>query len=111
MHATVTLIDRMGRRAGFLRNTLAILGLSGLEVKEAEIEKTQGDRFDMVVFWAFRPLEPTVYRALMRLLRSLTILPPVAIISHSYSFLTALTQFDRSTSFGFVRFITCRYTS
>ncbi|MDR1412191.1 MAG: class I SAM-dependent methyltransferase, partial [Spirochaetaceae bacterium] len=27
--ASMTLIDRMGRRAGFLRNTLAILGLPG----------------------------------------------------------------------------------
>jgi 16S rRNA (guanine527-N7)-methyltransferase len=60
----------MGRRAGFLRNTLAILGLPGLDAEEAEIEKTRGDRFDMVVFRAFRPLEPAVYRALMRLLRT-----------------------------------------
>jgi 16S rRNA (guanine527-N7)-methyltransferase len=70
MRATLTLIDRMGRRAGFLRNILAILGLPGLEAEEAEIEKTQGGRFDMVVFRAFRPLEPAVYRALMRLLRT-----------------------------------------
>jgi 16S rRNA (guanine527-N7)-methyltransferase len=68
--ATVTLIDRMGRRAGFLRNTLAVLGLPGIEVEEAEIEKAQCGRFDMVVFRAFRPLEPAVYRALMRLLRA-----------------------------------------
>jgi 16S rRNA (guanine527-N7)-methyltransferase len=70
IRATVTLIDRMGRRAGFLRNTLAILGLPRLEVEEAEIEKTRGDRFDMVVFRAFRPLELSVYRALIRLLRT-----------------------------------------
>ncbi|MDR2054179.1 MAG: class I SAM-dependent methyltransferase, partial [Treponema sp.] len=37
--ARVTLIERMGRRAGFLRNTLAILGLPGLDVEEREIEK------------------------------------------------------------------------
>jgi 16S rRNA (guanine527-N7)-methyltransferase len=66
----VTLIDRMGRRAGFLRNTLALLGLPGLEVEEKEIEKAEGGRFDMVVFRAFRPLEPPVYRALKRLLRT-----------------------------------------
>jgi 16S rRNA (guanine527-N7)-methyltransferase len=68
--ARVTLIDRMGRRAGFLRNTLAILGLPGLEVEEGEVEKAEGGRFDMVVFRAFRPLEPPVYRALKRLLQT-----------------------------------------
>jgi 16S rRNA (guanine527-N7)-methyltransferase len=60
----------MGRRAGFLRNTLAILGLPGLEAEEREIEKAGGGRFDMVVFRAFRPLDPPMYRALKRLLRA-----------------------------------------
>jgi 16S rRNA (guanine527-N7)-methyltransferase len=58
----------MGRRAGFLRNTLAILALPGLDVEEREIEKAPGGRFDMVVFRAFRPLQPPIYRALRRLL-------------------------------------------
>jgi 16S rRNA (guanine527-N7)-methyltransferase len=68
--AAVTLIERMGRRAGFLRNTLAILGLPGLDVEEKEIEMARCGRFDMVVFRAFRPLDPPVYRALVRLLRA-----------------------------------------
>ncbi|MDR2052611.1 MAG: class I SAM-dependent methyltransferase, partial [Treponema sp.] len=68
--ARVTLIERMGRRAGFLRNTLAILGLPGLDVEEREIEKAEGGRFDMVVFRALRPLQPPIYRALRRLLRA-----------------------------------------
>ena len=67
---TVTLIERMGRRAGFLRNTLAILALPGIETEEREIEKTPGGRFDMVVFRAFRPLRLPVYRTLRRLLRT-----------------------------------------
>jgi 16S rRNA (guanine527-N7)-methyltransferase len=70
LRAAVTLIDRMGRRAGFLRNTLAVLRLPGLEAEEAEIEKARGGRFDMVVFRAFRPLQPAIYRALARLLRT-----------------------------------------
>ncbi|MDR1353262.1 MAG: class I SAM-dependent methyltransferase [Treponema sp.] len=68
--AALTLIDRMGRRAGFLRNTLAILGLPGLGAEEREIEKAEGGRFDLVVFRAFRPLDPPMYRALSRLLRA-----------------------------------------
>jgi 16S rRNA (guanine527-N7)-methyltransferase len=66
----VTLIERMGRRAGFLRNTLAILGLENLEAEEKEMEKAEAGRFDMVVFRAFRPLDMTIYRALRRLLRN-----------------------------------------
>jgi 16S rRNA (guanine527-N7)-methyltransferase len=66
----VTLIERMARRAGFLRNTLAILALPGLAAEERELEKSPGGRFDMVVFRAFRPLQPPIYRALRRLLRA-----------------------------------------
>ena len=67
---TLTLIERMGRRTGFLRNTQAILALPGLDVEEREVEKAGAGRFDMVVFRAFRPLRLPVYRALRRLLRT-----------------------------------------
>ena len=67
--AAFTLIERMGRRAGFLRNTLAVLGLSNVSVQEADIEQiTEAARFDIVVFRAFRPLEPPIFKALSRLL-------------------------------------------
>lgn len=69
--ADFTLIERMGRRAGFLRNTLAVLGLSNVRVLEAEMEKARGacqDRFDVIVFRAFRPLEPRILKGLFRLL-------------------------------------------
>ena len=64
---TVTLIERMGRRAGFLRNTQAILGLSNVAVEEREMEKTTGGRFSLVTFRAFRPLEPKILTGLFRL--------------------------------------------
>jgi 16S rRNA (guanine527-N7)-methyltransferase len=63
-----TLIERMGRRAGFLRNCLALLGLSNAEVEEQEMEKAAPDRFSLIVFRAFRPLEPVIARGLSRLL-------------------------------------------
>jgi 16S rRNA (guanine527-N7)-methyltransferase len=63
-----TLIERTGRRAGFLRNTVAVLGLSNVEVEETEMEKAVPGRFDLVVFRAFRPLEPPVLKSLLRLL-------------------------------------------
>jgi 16S rRNA (guanine527-N7)-methyltransferase len=63
-----TLIERMGRRAGFLRNCLALLGLTNTEVEEGEMEKAAPGRFSLIVFRAFRPLEPAIVQGLFRLL-------------------------------------------
>jgi 16S rRNA (guanine527-N7)-methyltransferase len=64
----VSLIERMTRRADFLRNAAAILKLSNVTVEETEMEKAPAGRFDIVVFRAFRPLEKTVLKGLFRLL-------------------------------------------
>ena len=69
--AEFTLIERMGRRAGFLRNTLALLDLPNVCVEEAEMERVaakQGGSFDIVVFRAFRPLEGGIVKNLLGLL-------------------------------------------
>jgi len=67
--AEFTLIERMGRRTGFLRNALAILGLPNTLVEETEMEKiVPAGCFDLVVFRAFRPLEPAIFKGLLRLL-------------------------------------------
>ena len=62
-----TLIERKGRRAGFLRETVEALGLRNVAVEEAEMEKAKSGRFDLVTFRAFRPLEPKIYKKLSRL--------------------------------------------
>jgi 16S rRNA (guanine527-N7)-methyltransferase len=67
--ARFTLIERMGRRAGFLQNTLAVLGLENVTVEEGEMEKAPPGRFDLAVFRAFRPLEKPVLKGLLRLIR------------------------------------------
>ncbi|MDR2661790.1 MAG: 16S rRNA (guanine(527)-N(7))-methyltransferase RsmG [Treponema sp.] len=64
----VTLIERMGRRANFLRNTLAVLGLSSVTVEETEMERFPPGRFKVVTFRAFHPLERTLLHSLFRLL-------------------------------------------
>jgi 16S rRNA (guanine527-N7)-methyltransferase len=66
--ARITLIERMGRRAGFLRNTVAVLGLNNAAVEEVEMEQAGPGRFDLLCFRAFRPLEPPVIRTLRGLL-------------------------------------------
>jgi len=62
----VTLIERMGRRAGFLRNVCALLGLSHCTVEETELEKFSGS-FDLVTFRALSPLTPALIAKLSRL--------------------------------------------
>jgi 16S rRNA (guanine527-N7)-methyltransferase len=64
-----TLMERKTRRAVFLQNTLAALGLSNAAVEEREMEKAPRFRFDLIVFRAFRPLEPRILKGLFRLLR------------------------------------------
>lgn len=63
-----TLIERMGRRAGFLRNSIAVLALDNVTVEELEMERAAPGRFDMVCFRAFRPLEAPLLKAAFRLL-------------------------------------------
>jgi 16S rRNA (guanine527-N7)-methyltransferase len=62
-----TLIERMGRRAGFLRNTQAALGLSNVAIEEMDMERVRPGRFSVVTFRAFRPLEPEILKKLFRL--------------------------------------------
>jgi 16S rRNA (guanine527-N7)-methyltransferase len=68
-----TLIERMGRRAGFLCNVLAVLGLPNAVVEENDMETLarhlpEKDRFHLIVFRAFRPLNPLLLKGLFALL-------------------------------------------
>ena len=65
--AAFTLIERKGRRAGFLRHIQETLGLANVAVEEAEMEKVKPGRFALVTFRAFKPLEPKILRKLLRL--------------------------------------------
>jgi 16S rRNA (guanine527-N7)-methyltransferase len=68
-----TLIERKGRRAGFLKNTLAALAgknhniFSKISVEEQEMEKVKPRRFTLVTFRALKPLEPKILKKLFRL--------------------------------------------
>jgi 16S rRNA (guanine527-N7)-methyltransferase len=61
-----TLIERMGRRAGFLLNTKAALALSNINIEENELETTRASRFDLITFRAFKPLEPKLLKTLFK---------------------------------------------
>jgi len=61
-----TLIERMGRRAGFLWNTKASMSISNITVEEGELEKTGHERFHLVTFRAFKPLETKLLKTLFK---------------------------------------------
>ena len=61
-----TLIERMGRRAGFLCGAKAVLALSNITVEEGELEKTSANRYALITFRAFKPLEPKLLKTLLR---------------------------------------------
>jgi 16S rRNA (guanine527-N7)-methyltransferase len=68
-----TLVERMRRRTGFLRNTIAILGLSNVKIEEAEMENLSANplfvnKFNMIVFRAWKPLSSAYLEALSGLL-------------------------------------------
>ncbi|MDR0761006.1 MAG: 16S rRNA (guanine(527)-N(7))-methyltransferase RsmG [Treponema sp.] len=67
--ARFTLIERMGRRVGFLRNVQAVLALKNVTVEEGLMEEAPSGQFDLAVFRAFRPLEKPILKGLFRLLK------------------------------------------
>lgn len=56
----ISLVERMGRRAGFLRNTVAAMGLSsGVQVVQKDLSEVQ-NQYDIITFRAFRPFKDIV---------------------------------------------------
>ena len=54
------LVERMGRRAGFLRNTIAVLGMNGrVNVIQKDLSEVR-ETFDMITFRAFRQLKDII---------------------------------------------------
>ncbi|GBU27070.1 16S rRNA methyltransferase [Treponema sp. R8-4-B8] len=61
-----TLIERMGRRAGFLLNTKAVLSLSNVIVEEGELEKVENGTFNLITFRALKSMEPKLIKTLLK---------------------------------------------
>ena len=56
----ISLVERMGRRAGFLRNTVAAMGLgSVVQVVQKDLSEVQ-NQFDVITFRAFRPFKDII---------------------------------------------------
>jgi 16S rRNA (guanine527-N7)-methyltransferase len=61
-----TLIERMGRRVGFLLNTKAVLSLSNVNVEESELEKAENGAFNLITFRALKSMDPKLIKALLK---------------------------------------------
>lgn len=64
----ITLIERMHRRAGFLRNVQAILGIKNISVEESQPEQIPREMFQMLTFRALSPLKDKIIKEFMSLL-------------------------------------------
>jgi len=63
----VTLIERSGKRVRFLRNVQALLGLKNVTIIEDDL-KNVSEKYDLVTFRAFKPVEPVIISLLMNIL-------------------------------------------
>ena len=66
-NCNVTLVERSGRRAGFLRNVVLSLGLSRISVEEKPVEQIVG-QFDLITFRAFSPIDGKLLDSLEKIL-------------------------------------------
>ncbi len=61
------LIERSGKRCNFLRNAILTLGLDNVNIRESAVEQIK-ERFDLVTFRAFTPMETPITKCLLSLL-------------------------------------------
>ncbi|MDR0550834.1 MAG: 16S rRNA (guanine(527)-N(7))-methyltransferase RsmG [Spirochaetaceae bacterium] len=67
-HWRWTLIERGGRRYGFLLNTIAALGLSNACAVNADLHETKTGGFNLAVCRAFKPLDVKLCKGIKRIL-------------------------------------------
>lgn len=68
---SVSLLDRSGRRCGFLRNAVAILGRRDISIVQGDLREASRrypGAFDVLTSRAFHPLEPKLFGELQGLL-------------------------------------------
>jgi 16S rRNA (guanine527-N7)-methyltransferase len=63
------LVERMSKRCAFLENAAAILPLKNVTVQNLEAERVPHESIDIAVFRAFRPLDSTMIKTLLALLK------------------------------------------
>lgn len=92
--ATVHLVERSGRRCGFLRNALAVVPVANARVVEADVERADLS-VDAVVLRAYHPLTVELVESLVRLLARSGV-----IVAYKGRRSTAEAEIDRLTRGG-----------
>lgn len=64
------LVERMSKRCAFLENCAAILGLKNVEVLCSEAEKIPAEKYDLITFRAFRPLDIPMTKTLLSMVKT-----------------------------------------
>ncbi len=64
------LVERMQKRCNFLENCTAILGLKNVEVICSEAEKIPEQKYDLITFRAFRPLDEEMTKTLLKMVKN-----------------------------------------
>ena len=63
------LVERMTKRADFLRHCAETLALQNVRVEENQAERLAQGQFDIAAFRAFRPLEKKMLKVLLRIIK------------------------------------------
>lgn len=63
------LIERMAKRCAFLENCSAIMGLKNVKVVCSEAEKIPAEKYNLIVFRAFRPLDKKMIEILLKIVK------------------------------------------
>ena len=64
------LVERMEKRCAFLENCVALLGLKNVEVLNSEAEKLPLEKYNLIIFRAFRPLDKKMTKTLLGTIKS-----------------------------------------
>ena len=64
------LVERMSKRCAFLENCAAILGLKNVEVICSQAENLPFQKYDLITFRAFRPLDTEMTKTLLRIVKN-----------------------------------------
>lgn len=63
------LVERMSKRCAFLENCSAIIGLKNVDVVCSEAEKVPAEKYDLITFRAFRPLDDAMTKTLLKMVK------------------------------------------
>lgn len=63
------LVERMEKRCSFLENCAALLGLKNVQVVNLQAEAVPEERYDLITFRAFRPLDKKMIKTLLRIVK------------------------------------------